>query len=263
MNTWSTSFLGCAVLAACLVVPRDAVAGEPELAGMAEQLARLRADLEGLDAKLDDQRESRRTQLRALGAQKAAIELELQREELRAQQLGDRLTRTRDRQRAADARRGQLTGAIGPAVDALASGVRSGLPFRIDERVSALDALGKELGAGLSAGDALGKLWSWVDAEVALARTTGIHPQVVKLGQEEVMADLARVGLVVLYARTADGRLAVARSEGEAWAWSLIEAPAEQEQVRALYAALEKDGDQGFFTLPRPFSKVALSGGSR
>lgn len=259
-----TLMLALACAGAALTAPVRARAAEPELSGLAEQLARLRSDLEGLDARLAEQREDRRSQLRALAAQKSAVELELQREELRSQQLQSRLDRTQDRQRTVDTRRAHLVGAISPALTALAAGVRSGPPFHVEERAAPLDALGRELAAGtISASDALGKLWTWVDAEVALARTTGVLPQVVTLGGAEVMADVAHLGLVSLYARTADGRLAVARANGSAWSWDLITVPAEQEQVRALYAALEKDVDKGFFVLPRPLSVIAQAGERR
>jgi hypothetical protein len=244
--------------------PRPAEAAEPELAGLAEQLARLRGELEGLDARLEDQREARRAQLRGLVAQRSALELELQREELRAQQLGERVAKAEERRRAADSRRGHLTTALGPALSALADGVRRGLPFRVDERVAELEALRRELDAGsVSSADALGKLWTWVDSEVALARTSGVHPQVVRLGEAEVMADVARLGLVIAYARTADGRVAVAQQGATGWTWAPLTTPAEQAQVSELYKAIAADTDQGFLTLPRPLSAVVTTQGSK
>lgn len=245
-------------------IPRLASAAEPELAGLAEQLARLRGELEGLDARLEDQREARRAQLRGLTAQRSALELELQREELRAQQLGERVAKVEDRRRAADSRRGHLASALAPALTQLAEGVRRGLPFRVDERVAELETLRRELDAGsISSADALGKLWTWVDSEVALARTTGIHPQVVRLGDTEVMAEVARVGLVIAYARTSDGRIAVAQQSSAGWTWAPLTTPVEQAQLAELYKVIAADTDQGFLTLPRPLSAVLTTQGSK
>lgn len=252
------------LVAATALLPRGARAAEPELAGLAEQLVRLRGELEGLDARLEDQREARRAQLRGLAAQRSALELELQRESLRAQQLDERLSKAADRRRAADTRRGHLTGALAPALVQLADGVRRDLPFRVDERVAELDSLRQALDAGtLSSADALGKLWTWVDSEVALARTTGLHAQVVRLGEADVMAEVARLGLVIAYARTADGRYAVAAHGPAGWTWSPLTAPAEVAQLDELYKAIAADTDQGYLTLPRPISAVVTAQGSK
>src|SRR5688572_33095420 len=84
--------------------PSPARGGDQELDGLAEEVARLRADIETLDTRLEDQKENRRTQLRALAAQKSTLQLEIQREELRAKQLGERAARMQERARTAKER---------------------------------------------------------------------------------------------------------------------------------------------------------------
>jgi hypothetical protein len=253
MTTWASHLAGIVVLASltCSGGAAHAQAPDPDLAPLAEELARLRGEIELLDARLEEQRDDRRGQLRALAARKAALELELQKEKLRAQQLGERLGRDRDKKKNATARREHLEGAIVPALTRYAESVRKGIPFRIEERSAELDALRTALESGsISASEALDKVWTWVDAELALARQTGLHPQVIKLGGAEVMSEVARLGLVVLYARTPDGRFAVAQKNGETWSWSLVETPADQERVKVLFTAINQGLDKGFYSLP-------------
>ena len=80
-------------------------------------------------------------------------------------------------------------------------------------------------------------------------------PGIIPLDGQEVLADVARVGMVLLYFRAPDGRTGRAVHEREGWRWVAYDAstPSGREQdlqVRALFDALAKQIKGGFFHLP-------------
>lgn len=248
------------VILAVAFLPRSALASDPtlDLNGLAQQVARLRGEIEVMDARLDEQRESRRTELRGLAVQKSTLEAELQREQVRAKQLADRMARGKERTRAAEERQRHLAGAVRTVVETLKRTVARGIPLSIAERTFELDEIAREVEAGtLPPTAAIDRLWAWVDGELELTRENGIHQQSLALEGEEVLADVAHLGMVALYFRAPGNRFGTARKQGDVWAWELTPAKEDRERIQALFSALEKDVTNGFFVLPGALQAAA------
>jgi hypothetical protein len=234
-----------------LLPDQVARAAEPTLDSLAEQVARLRGEIEILDARLDEQKESRRSQLRALATQKSAMEMDLQREELRAKQLTDRLARLTDRAQASGERQEVVSRAVLESIAILRKTLDHSIPFQVKERTETLDTIKRELEAAtLQPTAAIGRIWEWVDVEIKLSRENELGQQVILLDGKEVLADVARLGMVALYFRASENRYGVARKNGGGWTWEVLPALENQERIAALFAALEKDHGRGLFVLP-------------
>ncbi|MDW8478785.1 MAG: DUF3450 family protein [Xanthomonadales bacterium] len=137
------------------------------------------------------------------------------------------------------------------ALSALEDFLRRALPFRLEDRLQALADLRQQIALGTIAPPrAANRLWALIEDELRIARENGLYSQTIPLGGERVLADVAKLGSVMLFFRTGDRRVGRAVPGGEGWRFELIEDPADRERILALFDALRKQIRQGFFELP-------------
>ena len=104
------------------------------------------------------------------------------------------------------------------ATDALAAHIRTGLPFKIEERQGELQSFRSQVESGaLPPQRAVNRLWAFHEDEFRLTRENGLHAQTIALGEERVLADVAKLGAMALYFQTQDGRLGQAQRIGDGW----------------------------------------------
>lgn len=244
------------VLGVLAGVPGAASAEPPDDLGGA--LARLRVEIEDLSSRIEEQRGAMRSRLAALEARKADAELELQREQTRLAELERALA---DR-RAANEQTREASQALVPVVREAASALRrviaGGLPFRVADRTGELDDLLARMDQGLvRPGDALVRLWDRVEDELRLARESGLYSQVLPLEGGEVLADVARLGMVTILFRAPDGRVGRAERKGDGWTWTVLTGVPERESLTALFDSFRKQVRVGLFPLPLAFAEVS------
>lgn len=239
-----------AVLLALLT--RPAAAEDPSK--IAAELARLRCEVEALTSTLSADKEDLRARLRSLSSRKADLEMEVQREELRLKQLRETQARQKAKVAAEEERKESLKPALKKAVGVVRTACRRGLPFQLQERVADLDRLERQLDDGmLSSATVLARLWSKVEDEFRMARENGLYRQVVEIDGEEVLADVARIGMVILFFKTRDGRLGRAVRTGQGWSYRLYTSDTDRERVAVLFDAFRKRIRTGYFELPAAF----------
>lgn len=234
-------------------------AGEEErpLENLAKELVTKRAEVERLASEVELRKTELREQLRADTQQQAELERQ-------ARLLEQELAQVRSgaaAEVAAIESREALRAAIAPVVlrhvAALRERVALGLPFRARERAAELGRLSSDLEAGkVAPPEALGKLWSAFEDELRLTREVGIHRQEVSLEGREQLVDVLKLGMVLLYFRTLEGRHGLAAPDGSGWRFTLVTGDDEQ-RIAALFESLEKHVRTGFFPLPNPHAGSA------
>jgi hypothetical protein len=214
-------------------------------------LIRLRGEVEQLNGELELLREEQRTTLAALNAQRAELDAAAQRQQLAAREARQKLEAQQSASTAAGIAADTLKPVLLAATDALQAYVRAGLPFKIEERVGELDEFRTQVENGsLPPQRAVNRLWAFYEDEFRLTRENSQHKQTIALGDERVLADVAKLGSMALYFRTADGRLGHARRAGDDWRFVVLEDETARLQVLALFDSLGKQIRQGYFELP-------------
>ncbi len=221
----------------------------------AAELASLRREVETRASEIQLQKDDLRARLKAIEAQKMEIEVQIRREELRLAQIeGEGATRRAELQDHASA-----NAALGPALrEAIATvraSVERGLPFRTADRLHELDELTRQLDAStLTAESGAARLWAFVEDELRLTRESALDRQIIPLPEGEVLAEVARLGMVALYFRTDGGQTGAAVHTGEGWRWQTFGSRDDAKAVETLFEKLRHGVRSGAFVLPNPLA---------
>lgn len=240
------------VVIASLVLSTSVARGDRKISSLATSLARLRSEVEALSAKVETRKTDLRARMRSLATQKAELEIKIKREELRVRQLAKRKRDHQQRVKAQNERKRQLRPAVAKLATILRAAIGKTLPFKREARLKEIDTVVKRAKDNLVQADAaIAQLWERVEDELRLGRESGLYKQVVELDGREHLVEIARVGMVMLYFRTNDGRYGMARREGEGWVYVEIKDKPRWLLVAALFDAFKKQIRSGFFTLPQ------------
>ncbi|NKI33653.1 DUF3450 domain-containing protein [Wenzhouxiangella sp. XN79A] len=251
-----------ALLASLLVAAE--VRAQDDLDALAEELVRLRGDVESLNTELNSAQEQHRARMNSLAAQKGDLEATRRREDLRIRQLEEDLADNRARAEQAGIAGEALVPVAERAIADLRRHIEGGFPFKVDDRLAALDEIANQLASGaLAPPRVINRLWSFYEDELRLTRENALYAQIIPLDGDRVLADVAKIGTVAMYFETRDGRFGQAVRSGEAWRFVELENRSDVQQVQALFDSLNKQIRAGYFVLPNGSIRPAANRGER
>jgi hypothetical protein len=228
---------------------------ETELDNLGKALVEKRSKVDALSTELDLRRNEFKERSRALNLQRVDLERQITVLSLDLEETERSLGKARQEVAAKEEAKASLKPLALAQVDRVQALLRRSLPFKTAERVGELDRLKEQLRKDEVKPDlALARLWSAVEDELRLCRETGLYRQSIELGGEPVLADVARLGMVLLYYKTFDEKvgMAVPAAEGR-WTYVPIEDPDGRRRILALFDSLKKHVRQGYFEVPNPY----------
>jgi len=248
------------LLASMLIVP-PAFAQDPTEA-LAERLVQMRGQVDELQSELNLRRDEHKNRMTYLTAQLTEMEANRDREALRVQQLEQELDRMRTQVADAGATSESLAPIMLDTLAALRSEVSAGFPFKVGERLAALDDIEAQLDGGMiTAQRAFNRIWAFVEDEIRITRENAIYSQSIQLDGDNVLVDIAKLGNAMMYFRTRDLEYGRAVESADGWRFEKFNTAAEQEMTARLFDSLRKQIRQGYFTLPNalPLAQEARS----
>lgn len=252
-------------VASLLVVGVFAVAS-PSIAdnvsSMAQRLTKLRGEVEQLAAKLSAKNVETSDQLRSLARQKADIELELKREQTRVQKISAAVAKRKAEIQELKSKGDQLVPLFEESADKVRSYIKRSLPFRTSARLAAVDKIQEQYKAGLlTPSRALSRLWSFVEDEFRMTRENGLFQQTLTVGETEILADVVRVGMVMLYFKsTDDTTVGKAVKDNGQWKFVTLDGPEDRKLVLDLFKSFKKQIRVGYFEIPNGLSLDGANG---
>ncbi len=257
-KTRSTRLGVSALVIAFLVSSGQAVAqsgdnstGESDAQAQADELMALRSEVQDLSETLADERSRHRDRMQRLSRRESELAGESERARSRIRELESDLAEYRDALERAGANDEKLKPAVLAVADLLGERIDTGLPFKRNERSTAVNDIADDLRSdAIPPQDAVKKLWALLETELRMTRENSIHSQTIELNGEEVLVDVARVGMVSLYFRTRNGRFGAAQPQGDGWTFSTYAEGTHSDQVERLFSDLEKQIRSGHFVLP-------------
>ncbi|MEM9532017.1 MAG: DUF3450 family protein [Pseudomonadota bacterium] len=249
MRFWQLGI--CALVTAGLALPSTA----DEIDELAKRLITLRTEVEELNQELDILKEEHRADMASLAAQKTELSANQSRLETQVQQLQQKLDENRAEAAEAGVDNDVLLPAVQLAISELQAYILASMPFKRDERLAELDEIRVQLETNvIPPNRAANRLWALYEDEIRLTRENGIYSQTIELNGERLLADVAKIGTVMMYFRTADERYGQVSRNGERWQYALVDDPNAQVQIANLFDSLQKQIRQGFFELPNTLS---------
>lgn len=218
---------------------------------LSQRLIVLRGEVEDLSTELAMQREEMKQSMAALLSQRSEIQARAGRERRNQDKLKKLLEKNREQARLAGSNDGALTPVLLNAITDIENVVNSGLPFQVQERLTALQSIRSQLNSGvLSAPRAANRLWAFCEDELHLTRENGIYRQTIDIDGESVLVDVARLGMVMMYFRAPDQRYGMALHVNNEWRFELFVKEEDSQRVALLFESLQKQIRTGVFDLP-------------
>lgn len=240
-----------ALLALAAAASATPAAAQDSLDALAEELVSLRGQVESLNTDLNRMQEQHRAEMNSLAAQKGDLEATRRREELRIRQLEQDMEQNRERAREAGVAGDALIPVAYRILDGMEARVRDGLPFKTEDRLTALKEIRSQIESGaIDPPRAVNRLWRLYEDELRITRDNGLYSQVIPLGGDRVLADIAKIGAVAIYFQTRDGRMGFVTRADDDWNFVVAESGSDREQINALFDSLKKQIRTGYFKLP-------------
>jgi len=226
------------------------------LENLAAQIAEKRSQVESLSNRLDLLKADYNEKLRSIGTQRADVETQIKREELSLTQVQRDIKEFTARIQENRASMEDIEPLVASVISQTRRYIRAGLPFQVEGRLKELDTLEQMLQEDkLDAGTVLARLWNTLESEFRLTRESGLYRQTIELNKEPQLAEVARLGMALMYFKTFDEEYGYVIPTPNGWVYTLADSREEEKQIEIIYDSLRKNLREGFFLLPNPNSK--------
>jgi hypothetical protein len=228
---------------------------------MVESIMKLRADVETLYTKIDENKESYKTQMQSLAMQIADSEAQINRINTSIKLADVELQKTQSEIADTSNASVELRPLLESAFAMLEASVREGFPFMVQERLAALEKIRTDLAENLITEErALALLWASYDDNMRLTSEIGLFKQKVTIDGRDVLAHVAKIGSVMLFFQTLDNRVGYATKDGDRYTYKTVQDPNQKKSILVLFDALRKQIRTGYFSIP---NALLVTGGSR
>ena len=246
-NTTSRLILGVGLGAALFASSVSA----DNIDNLSEKLIQLRADVEELSADLSLAREEHKQRMSALASQRSELQARVKRTSATQDKLVKELELNLELAKQAGADDELLKPVLLDAIAKAEERILFGLPFKVDDRLSAIIDIREQLTKGLmTPSRAATRLWALYEDEIRLTRENGIYRQAIDIEGEIILADVARLGMVMMYFVTTDDRHGVVVKNGSDWIYKVTSEKSDSKQIARLFDSLRKQIRTGYFELP-------------
>ena len=214
---------------------------------MVKSLMKLRSETELFHTRMEDEKDSYKTTMKSLSLQKNDLDAQINRKITFLKELQQDTKKLQ----ALIKKRSQEDNTLKPlllqALKELKAHIKGSIAFKTEERVKDLTQLQEQIaGELITPQKALARLWSSYEDTLRLTKENGIFKQVIKLNNEELLVEVAKLGMMMIFFKTPDDRVGYLKDG--VYIETLDET--EKMQVLSLFDAIKKQIRTGFFSLP-------------
>ncbi len=239
------------ILVAALPLTADRVSN------LAESLIELRADVETLHQQLDDIKEQYSVQMKSFNGQRTEMEASISREDLKIKQLKGSLSKIQKRISLHSSGSKALKKVALEGIETLKKALATQLPFKRVERQEQLDDIAKRIQNNqMTPEKGLNRVWAIYEDNFRMSHENGIFRQNVVLGGKEYLADVVRLGSLMMYFKTSDGKMGYFAKDSKGWKIVETGNSDHKEYIVSLFDSMKKQIRSGFFVLPNALSKA-------
>ena len=218
---------------------------------MAESLMKLRAEVEQLDSAIADEKDSYKGAMKSLRMQKNDLEAIIAREELRIKQLQVEMSKVKKEVREAGKNSVGLKPIVLEALATLEKTVQTQIPFKTEDRIADIRRIEKQVeNDEVSAQKGLALTWNSYGDAIRMSKENGIFKQTININGQDRLAEVARVGTMMMFFKTPNDEMGYVVKEGENWNYKQVISKDEKTRIASIFDAFKKQIRTGYFTLP-------------
>jgi len=218
---------------------------------MAESLMKLRAEVEQLDSAIADEKDAFKGSMKSLRMQKNDLEAMIAREELRNKQLSAEMAKVKKEVKEAGKNSVGLKPIVLDALAQLKENINQQLPFKSADRIADVERIEAQLNNDeVTAQKALALTWNSYGDAIRMSKENGIFKQTINLNGEDRLAEVARVGTMMMFFKTPNNEMGYVIKSAKGWEYKQVINKEEMTQIAILFDAFKKQIRTGYFTLP-------------
>ncbi len=225
---------------------------------LSERLIKLRSEVESLSEELVLLRQEHKQHMLGLVNQETELQSNIRSTQRKSKRLKKEIEKNKQIAGQAGVEDHALKPIVNSAIDSLEASIKSRVPFMIDERLKSLQDIKVNLEKGLVSSHKTARLlWSFFEDEISLTKENGLYKQEIKLGDDFVLADVAKIGMVGLFYRTAEDDYGMAVLDGD-WRYKALESGADAEQIDYLFENFGRQIRSGYFEMPNFIARQVM-----
>ena len=227
------------------------------ISNLAQSLIELRADVETLHQQLDDVKEQYSVRMKSFNGQRTEMEASISREDLKIKQLTSSLKKIQKRIALHSSGSSALKAIALKGIAQLKMELADQLPFKMTERQTQLDDIAKRISNNqMTPEKGLNRVWAIYEDNFRMSHENGIFRQNVTIDSKEYLADVVRLGSLMMYFKTSDGKMGYFAKSAKAWKIIETSDSDEKEYIASLFDSMKKQIRSGFFVLPNALSEA-------
>jgi len=218
---------------------------------LSEKLVELRGQVNDLSNELQQRRDEHNIEMKGLLSQKSTMDSSIKHEKVAIADLQEGLLKNKQIIEEIGADKETIKQALLSETEKLKVHVKTGLPFKVEERLRSIEDYETSLKAGvLSSHKAANTLWSIIEDELKLARDNGVYRHSITIDDKEHLAHVVKLGMVMMYFRIGDEEYGLFRKNGDRWIAEVRQGSKDIAQIKNLFSSVEKQIHVGYFELP-------------
>ncbi len=218
---------------------------------MVQSIMQLRSEVEKLYTQIDDNKDAYKSQMKSNALQVSDNEAQINRQETSLKLTNQNIEKVQKKIEMLGNSTMDFKPIVFDALDALENVIKAGVPFKIDERVSALRQIKNDLQSGnITQEKALALTWSSYDDALRLTKEIGQFKQEIVLEGKSTMVKIAKIGSVMMFFATPDNKVGYVKQNGNQYSYVIAKDDTERSQIIDFFDSLQKQIRTGYFTLP-------------
>ena len=224
---------------------------------MAQSLMKLRAEVVSLDSQIEDEKDEFKASIKSLIMEKNELDTSIAREELSQKRLTKDLAKIKKQIIDQSKNSEGLKPIVLHTITKIEERIKSAIPFKVNDRLSDIKRISEQLeGALITPQKALVLVWNSYSDMIRMSKENAVFKQTILIDGKEVLAQVARVGSVMMYFKTPDDRVGYVTKDGGSYTYLESVEKEQKEQILTLFDAFKKQIRSGYFTLPNALLEV-------
>lgn len=221
------------------------------LENISRELVKIRQQIETLHNEISFQKDSYKDKMRSYSSQKSDLDVRISRADLNIKDLQRELQKLSDINKEKNRDQRKIAPILKVAIEQLRSSVSASLPFKLEQRLQALDEIEQRLDANIiSPNKAANQLWAFVEDELMLGKSSGIYNETLNVEGQEKLVKVLRIGKLAMFYKTQDGQYGVTKKQGSEWQQQTLVDSESTAQLEHLFDSFSKNIRNGQFAIP-------------